>query len=212
MISRSLSNHLRQEPVELYSDTQLIELLQEGNDRAFHLLIQRWNETIYNFCLRMTGNSDDAAECTQKTFIKVYQKISSLKTSEAFKAWIYRIALNQCRDELKRKTRFRILSFGSRNQAESEPDNSYPEPESMDMNDNPEVVMHQKQLKTLLDKALLKIPAEQREIVIMKELQQFTFPEIASVLNIPESTIKSRLYYGLRTLQKLLKNKISYQL
>jgi RNA polymerase sigma-70 factor (ECF subfamily) len=210
MISRSLSNHLRQEPVELYSDIQLIELLQEGNERAFHLLIQRWNEVIFNFCLRITGDPDDAAECTQKTFIKVHQKIESLNSPDAFKSWIYRIALNQCRDELKRKSRFRFLRFGSNNDDSEETFGNANEPETLDMNDNPEIGIHQSQLKTILEKALLKIPADQREVVVMKELQQFTFSEIAKVLDIPESTIKSRLYNGLRALQKILKNQRSY--
>lgn len=160
MISRSLSNHLRQEPVELYSDTQLVELLQEGNERAFHLLIQRWNDAIFNFCLRITGDYDDATECTQRTFIKVHQKVGSLNTPDAFKSWLYRIALNQCRDELKRKSRFRLFNFGS-GQGEADDFRSpAPEPESSDMNDNPEVLIHQSQLKSIIEKALMKIPAD----------------------------------------------------
>lgn len=209
MISRSLSNHLRQEPVELYSDTQLVELLQEGNERAFHLLIQRWNEIIFNFCLRILGDTDDAAECTQKTFIKVHQKVGSLNSPDAFKSWLFRIALNQCRDELKRKTRFMFLRFGGDQNDVDESVGMNNEPETSDINDNPEIVIHHHQLKVMLDKALMKIPADQREIVVMKELQQFTFPEIARVLEIPESTVKSRLYYGLRALQKILKNQRS---
>jgi RNA polymerase sigma-70 factor (ECF subfamily) len=206
MISRSLSNHLRQEPVELYSDIQLVGLLQEGNERAFHLLIQRWNEVIFNFCLRIMGDADDAAECTQKTFIKVHQKVGSLNSPDAFKSWLYRIALNQCRDEMKRKSRFRFLRFGEYESDDEESYNVTKELETIEKNDNPEIVFHHQQLKVLLDKALMKIPAEQREIVVMKELQQFTFPEIAKVLEIPEGTVKSRLYYGLRALQKILKN------
>ena len=205
MLSRSLSNHLRQEPVETFNDTQLVESLQEGNERAFHLLLQRWNEPIFNFCLRMTGDVDDASDCTQKTFIKVYQRIGTLKNSLALKSWMYQIALNQCRDELKRRDRFRFLRFSDNNdQMDSE--FTAMEPISNDILDDPEISLQRSQLRMMLDAALMKIPAEQREIVVMKELQQLTFPEITVILGIPENTIKSRLYYGLKALHKILKN------
>lgn len=212
MLSRSLSNHLRQEPVETYNDAQLVESLQEGNERAFHLLLQRWNEPIFNFCLRLTGDADDASDCTQKTFIKVYQRIGVLKNPMALKSWMYQIALNQCRDEIKRRNRFRFLRFGEHNEEHTQADMTSYEPISTDLMDNPEVSLQRSQLRVMLDAALMKIPAEQREIVVMKELQQLTFPEIAVVLGISENTIKSRLYYGLKALHKILKNNSLYPL
>lgn len=212
MLSRSLSNHLRQEPVESLSDTQLVESIQDGNERAFHILINRWNEPIFNFCLRLTGDADDAADCTQKTFIKVYQRVNGLKNPAALKSWLYQIALNQCRDELKRRDRFRFLRFGSTSEMDSDTEFSIPEPMSTDERTNPEVSLQRSQLRIMIDAALDKIPAEQREVVVMKELQQLTFPEIAVILGISENTIKSRLYYGLKAMQKLLKHSSLYPL
>jgi RNA polymerase sigma factor (sigma-70 family) len=212
MLSRSLSNHLRQEPVETLTDAQLLGAIQEGNDHAFHQIVSRWNEPIFNFCLRLTGDADDAADCTQKTFIIVYQRIGGLKNPSALKSWIYQIALNQCRDELKRRKRFRFLRFGTANGDESESESSIPEPMSTDSRYNPEHNLQQSQMRVMLEDALRKIPPEQREIVVMKELQQLTFPEIAGILGISENTIKSRLYYGLRALQKLLKHTRLYPL
>lgn len=211
MLSRSLSNHLRQAPVESFDDAQLAESLQEGNERAFHLLLQRWNDPIFNFCLRLTGDADDAADCTQKTFIKVYQKIGSLKNTRVFSAWMYRIALNQCRDELKRKERFRLFRF---NPVSQQPEHSdeISDPIDTDMDNNPEHSLQRSQLRLMIESALNRIPSEQREIVVMKEFQQLTFPEIAEILRLPENTVKSRLYYGLRALHKLLINKNLYPL
>ena len=205
MLSRSLSNHLRQAPVESYDDAQLAESLQEGNERAFHLLLQRWNDPIFNFCLRLTGDADDAADCTQKTFIKVYQKIGGLKNTSVFSSWIYRIALNQCRDELKRKERFRLFRFTPVSHPSDNYDESL-EPVDNDMDNNPEYTLQRSQLRVMIESALDRIPPEQREVVVMKELQQLTFPEIATILQLSESTVKSRLYYGLKALSKLLTN------
>ncbi len=212
MLPRSLSNHLRQEPVESLSDTQLVEAMQDGNERAFHILVNRWNEPIFNFCLRLTGDADDAADCTQKTFIKVYQRIGGLKIPGAWKSWLYQIALNQCRDEIKRRDRFRFLRLGSTSDSQSDEDFSIPEPISTDDRTNPEVSLQRRQMRVMIDSALDKIPAEQREVIVMKELQQLTFPEIAVILGISENTIKSRLYYGLKAMQKLLKHSRLYPL
>lgn len=211
MLSRSLSNHLRQAPVESYDDAQLAESLQEGNERAFHLLLQRWNDPIFNFCLRLTGDADDAADCTQKTFIKVYQKIGGLKNTGVFSSWIYRIALNQCRDELKRKERFRLFRFSPVSQ-QSEHSDEISDPIDTDMDNNPEHSLQRSQLRLMIESALDRIPSEQREIVVMKEFQQLTFPEIAEILRLPENTVKSRLYYGLKALHKLLIHKNLYPL
>jgi RNA polymerase sigma-70 factor (ECF subfamily) len=212
MQSRSLSNHLRQEPVESLSDSQLVEAMQDGNERAFHLLINRWNESIFNFCLRLTGDADDAADCTQKTFIKVYQRIGGLKSAGALKSWIYQIALNQCRDEIKRRDRFRFLRFGSASESDFDSEISISEPMSTDERSNPEISLQRSQLRVMIESALNKIPPEQREVVVMKELQQLTFPEIAVILGVSENTIKSRLYYGLKAMQKFLKPSSFYPL
>lgn len=194
------------------TDSQLVEAMHDGNERAFHLVVSRWNEPIFNFCLRLTGDADDAADCTQKTFIQVYQRIGGLKNPSALKSWIYQIALNQCRDELKRRNRFRFIRFGSSQGDESDTEFTTPEPMSTDFQTNPEHTIQQSQLRMMLEKALSKIPPEQREVVVMKEMQQLTFPEIAGILGISENTIKSRLYYGLRSLQKLLKRTRLYPL
>jgi RNA polymerase sigma-70 factor (ECF subfamily) len=198
----SISNQLRKEPVDLYDDAELIEQFKSGNDRAFNLLISRWNDAIYNFCLRVMGDRDDAAEITQRVFIKVYRKVESLQKPGAFKSWLYQIAMNQCRDEIKRRKRFQL--FGGTSADYNESQAVMEDQPTFDIHDNPELQLDQLQLRSQIDRALLRIPEEQRLVVVMKELQQLTFPEIALVLETPEGTVKSRLYYGLRALNKIM--------
>ena len=172
-------------------DAQLVQDFLGGNHQAFNKLISRWQDRIHNFAYRYFANYDDAAEITQKTFIKAYQKLGTLDDAQKFGSWLYRIANNLCLDELKRvgrkrSTSLEVLKTAPQTETESPADSKLMRNEAM----------------VLLHKALLRLPNEQRMVVIMKEYEGLTFREIAEILNESENTIKSRLYYGLRALKK----------
>ena len=170
------------------SDEQLIQKFCGGNTGAFNRLVERWQTRIHRVAYRYFNSHDEASDITQKTFIKVYKKLHTLDDHGAFPAWIYRIANNLCRDEYKRA--------GRRHSASMEILKSDP----VAVND-PDGPLQQQQLGQLLQQALQKLPPEQRMVVIMKEYEELKFREIAGVLAIPESTVKSRMYAGLRSLR-----------
>lgn len=200
-----LKNQLRQESAGNQDDARLVTLLQDGNEQACDLLVSRWNTAIFNFCLRMLGDHDDAAECTQRVFIKMYRKIGMLTQPASFRSWLFQIAANQCRDEIKRRKRF---SFFSINETDDKATQGLFAGIPSTADSDPELLMQQLQQRELIRQALNRLTVEQREIVIMKELHQLTFPEIASALGIPESTVKSRLYAGLRALHPMLSTSV----
>ena len=173
------------------NDEQLVLDFRGGNNRAFNLLVNRWQNRIHFFAYRFFANADDAAEVTQKTFIKAYQKIHTLEDADKFGTWIYRIANNLCLDELKRAGRKNGTSLEALKKA--------PEIEQS----MADTRLMRSESILLLHKALLRIPVEQRVVVIMKEYEGLTFKEIAEILGEPENTVKSRLYYGLSTLKKI---------
>jgi RNA polymerase sigma-70 factor (ECF subfamily) len=172
-------------------DAQLVQDFLGGNHQAFNKLIARWQDRIHNFAYRYFASNDDAAEITQKTFIKAYQKMNTLEDAQKFGSWLYRIANNLCLDELKRVGRKRSTSLEA---LKSAPQTETESPADARLIRNEAMV--------LLHKALLQLPGEQRMVVIMKEYEGLTFREIAEILNESENTIKSRLYYGLRALKK----------
>ncbi|RMD92189.1 MAG: sigma-70 family RNA polymerase sigma factor [Calditrichaeota bacterium] len=183
------------------TDDQLIDRFLDGNIQAFNLLVGRWHKPIYNFTLRYLGNPEDAKDITQKTFIKVYKNIKKLKDRKKFSAWLYQIALNLCRDETKRRHRLLSIQTLEKNNHRGAMDAM---PSLSEKAPNPEKQLQRSELKNILQQALNHIPEEQKIVVIMKELQGFKFTEIAEILDTPVNTVKSRMYYGLNALRKVL--------
>lgn len=173
----------------------LIEQAQNGDSAAFNRIIELWHSRIYRFAYRFFADADEASEITQKTFIKTYQNVSSLDDPGKFSPWIYRIANNLCLDELKRAGRRKSTSLESWLEQ-----TGGAESDSMAPDDR----LHQKELGAIIQKALLTLPDEQRTVIILKEYEGLKFREIAEILEEPESTVKSRLYYGLKATRRVL--------
>jgi RNA polymerase sigma-70 factor (ECF subfamily) len=155
-------------------------------------------------------------EVPQKTFISMCKNLQTLQDTARFKAWLYKIAVNYCREEARKKKGNRSLSFDLVWNRDAEDSPSWES--SGQRYDSPERQLQQLELSDILQKALLELSDEQREIVIMKEYEGLKFREIAEILNISENTVKSRMYYGLDGLKKILmkkninKNTIGYEL
>ncbi|HLR31315.1 MAG TPA: sigma-70 family RNA polymerase sigma factor [Fodinibius sp.] len=175
------------------TDAKLIEEFRAGDMAAFNRLVKRWQQRIHRFAYRYFASHDEAMEITQKTFIRVYDKLNTLDDAEQFAAWIYRIVNNLCLDEAKRAGRRRSLSM----------DALPKHPVAESLISNPDRQLEQNELGSILQVALNQLSPEQRIVVIMKEYEGFKFREIADILDEPENTVKSRLYYGLRKLRQL---------
>jgi RNA polymerase sigma factor (sigma-70 family) len=172
----------------------LVEKSQQGDNHAFGKLVGLWFKRIYNFTLRYFGNHDIAMEVTQRTFISVYDHLDSLKNIRSFKYWIYKIAINQCHEEDRRQKRRNWFSIFQHDEVKK----------IEEIHLNPEKEYHQKELEEIMNRLLKMIPEEQKVVIIMKEYEGMKFREIAETLGISENTAKSRLYYGLNSLRKLI--------
>jgi RNA polymerase sigma factor (sigma-70 family) len=199
----------------MHSDT-LIMKAREGDQDAQGKLVQLWYKRIYNFGYKFFVDHDMAMEVSQKTFISMCKNLHALQDSARFKSWLYKIAMNYCREEARKVKGTRSLSFDVVWNQEAE---DSPKWESSSQRfDNPERQLQQAELSEILHQALLELNDEQREVVIMKEYEGLKFREIAEVLNISENTVKSRMYYGLDGLRKILvrkninKDTIGYEL
>ena len=188
----------------MHSDT-LINRAKDGDQNAQGKLVQIWYKRIYNFGFKFFLDHDMAMEVSQKTFISMCKNLPGLQDNARFKSWLYKIPVNYCREELRKKKGDRSLSFDvvwNRDAEES------PKWEGGGQRvDNPESQLQKTELADILQQALSELNAEQREVVIMKEFEGLKFREIAEVLNISENTAKSRMYYGLDGLRKILDRK-----
>lgn len=199
----------------MHSDT-LIVRAKAGDQAAQGKLVQLWYKRIYNFGYKFFLDHDMAMEVSQRTFISMCKNLQSLQDLARFKPWLYKIAVNYCREEARKKKGNRALSFDLVWNREAEDSPSWET--SGQRHDNPERQLHARELTEILQNALGELSDDQREIVIMKEYEGLKFREIAEVLNISENTVKSRMYYGLDGLKKILekkninKNTIGYEL
>lgn len=180
----------------------LVKAAQNGDVIALNQLVKQWQKRIYNFTLKYFGDHDLAMDVTQKTFISMSKNLSSLKDEGSFKPWIYRIASNYCHEEVRRQNRKWVLPFMKVQEKDDKEDitNSF----SNTKTDDPEKAYGNQELKLVLKKALATLPEEQRMVVIMKEYEGLKIREIADAMSISENTVKSRLYYALGSLKRLL--------
>lgn len=175
------------------TDTQLVENFRKGDIQAFNKLVERWQHRIHRVAYRYFASHDEAREITQKTFIRAYKKLNTLEEADKFPSWIYRIANNLCLDETKRAGRRRSAPLESvKNELLTK-----------SVATDPERSLEKSELGKILQMALNRLPEEQRIVVILKEYEDLKFREIAEILEAPENTVKSRMYYGLKKLKEI---------
>lgn len=177
-------------------DSELVARCISGDEEAFAQLVSRWRMPLFTFAHRLTRNEDDAHDLTQRTFIKVHQKIEALEDAERFSSWAFQILMNQFRDWKRSESRHhrRLEAYACEQQVEDERNGAAGEHE---------LHFHTGERKRLIRSAIDRLPDEQRTVLLLKEFQGLTFAEVATILDIPENTAKSRLYYSFRSLGKI---------
>ena len=174
-----------------FSDDQIIERTLAGETDAFSLLVRRWERPIYGLSLRMLGCDEDARDVCQETFLAAFRNLQKFRGDAKFSSWLYRIALNACHSRLRKQSAMVEQSI------DQEDDNGRKFEIADSSLENLSERLQRNQRAEMVRKALQALPAEMRQVIIMKEYEELTFAEIAEILQIPVSTVKSRLYTGL---------------
>ena len=175
----------------------LLTRLQAGDERALTDLAETYGSKIYQLAFRYLRNREDAEEVTQDVLYKVYSKVGAFRGDAALSSWIYRIALNTCNTRLRSRSRYTISIEEQREASGFEL-----AAETEDLGSG----IQQEQVTRHVRRALQGLPAEMRQVIIMKEYEGLKFSEIADVLGIPISTVKTRMYTGLTELRKRLEH------
>ena len=179
----------------------LVKATQKGDVLAFNRLVLKWEKTVFNIALRMLQEREEAAEATQEIFFQAYRNINRFRRASRFSTWIYRIALNHCITRIRQKPPGIHLSLDEGNSEGSLQKQLQATENQLDG------LMRSEERDRVLE-ALAHLSPEQRATVELKFFQGMTFEDIACVLEIPLSTIKSRLYAGLEILKVHLAEKI----
>jgi len=182
------------------TDEELIKEFQDNNTiEAYEILVNRFKDPLTNYVYRFLGERDICTDIVQDTMIKFYLHKDSYKSFAKFSTWIYTIAGNLARNELKRRKR-RVIYSLTNNDPEKQvqiEDKSFISPERAT----------DSEIKgELVQKALLKVKPVYREVVILRDIQDFSYEEIAEMTGLSIGTVKSRINRGRKHLQKLLKN------
>ena len=183
------------------SDEQSMWRVQtEDDERAFALLVRRWEGPIQRLCLRMTGDAHRGEDLTQETFVRVFAKRKDYQPNGKFSTWLWRIALNLCYDELRRRQRreeFSLDDAGGEPLAVMEAV-AAPEPA-------PDKSLAQRERGELVRRALMRLPESYRVVLVLRHYEDLKFREIAEVLGVPEGTVKSRMAEALTQMGRMLK-------
>jgi RNA polymerase sigma-70 factor (ECF subfamily) len=168
------------------ADEELAARAQAGDRQAFALLVRRHQQRVFRFVLRMLGSRDEAMDLTQDTFLKAWNALPDWRPEARFATWLFQIARNATLDALRRRqlVEFVPLDDGTSDAADHDPSDAAPPPD---------VQVADRQRIGLLERALAALPAEQREILLLRELEDMSYAEIATTLGINEGTVKSRL-------------------
>ena len=182
------------------TDEELVALSRGGDADSFNQLILRWERPIYALAYRVIGREEEARDVCQETFLRAFRALPGFKGQAKFSSWLYRIALNLCRDWIRRQRRAPVMQF---------PEGV--EPIEVVTETGPaesiEDLVARRELSAVVEEAMAVLPEEQRTAIILKEYHGMTFQEIADLQGCPLSTVKTRLYQGLSVLRRHLEKK-----
>ena len=174
------------------SDEELVEACQAGEASAFDVLVARWEDKIRGAAYRFLGSEEEARDVAQEAFLKAYRALEGFKGEARFSSWLYQIATNLCRDRLRRRRTRAAVSLEELEETG---------PVIAETRPGAHELLVQNDLARAVRRAVHALSEEQREVVILKEYQGLTFLEIAQSLDVPVSTVKTRLYRGLGQLR-----------
>ncbi len=172
------------------TDKQLIERSKSGDYIAFEELVHRYENKVYTVAYRFMGNHADACDLAQEAFIKVYQALPRFRGDSSFMTWIYHITANVCRDELRRRQRKQTISL---DEAYNDSDNMSPLLHIASDDPGPEEEVERQEIREQVQRCLNMLSDEHRLILVMREIQGFSYDEIAQMLDCSLGTVKSRL-------------------
>ncbi|MBV9216235.1 MAG: sigma-70 family RNA polymerase sigma factor [Acidobacteria bacterium] len=179
------------------TDEQLVELAVRDDRDAFGEIVRRWERKIFALCFGMLGREDDARDAAQEAFIAAYKNLKNFRGEARVSSWLHRIAVNQC---LTTKRRQKTRAEDHLNDEDGSEERVFIAP----LMNTPSSRAEKAERMNLVRQAVGALPTDLRQVIVMKEFEEMTFQEISDTLELPLSTVKSRLYTALKQLRMRL--------
>lgn len=170
-------------------ESAIVRKVLDGDANAFETLVLEYEKNVYNIALRMTGNSEDAADMTQEAFIKAYNSLQAFRGDSKFSVWLYRIVSNVCLDFLRSKNRRPTVSLSV-----EDDDGEDTQLDVADESQSPELLLDRKLTRESVRRGLDSLPPDYRQILLLREIQGLSYDEIAQALGLEVGTVKSRIF------------------
>jgi RNA polymerase sigma-70 factor, ECF subfamily len=189
-------------------DLRLVRALQHGSEGAYETLLSRFQQPVYNLALRLLSDPSDAADVVQEVFLKVFRNVGHFRGQSSLKTWIYRITVNEAHNQRRWFFRHRQREVG----LEEEPEEARSIAQVLpDGSPSPFDYVFDRERQSLIEDALSKINPTFREVVVLRDIADLSYDEIAEVLQLSLGTVKSRILRGRESLRQELANRLEPQ-
>lgn len=185
------------------NEQKLIQMLKKRDIHAFEAFIKYYEKKVYNTAYRLMGSREDACDISQEVFLKVYKSINTFKGNSSLSTWVYRITTNLCLDELRKRKGVRFFSLDK----PIETDEGEIYRETPDTSDSPEDIIDKKEVQVLVQGAINQLPVDQKTVIVLRDIQDLSYQQIAEVLDCSLGTVKSRLNRGRLALKQIIERK-----
>ena len=173
-------------------DTELISSFNSGDGKAFDRLVLKYRDMVFNLCYRFLGNYEEADDSAQETFIKVYRSLKNFRFESSFSTWLYRIAVNTCKNKLS-SLKYRRGREMVRLDSGRWPEESSHITEISDRSASPEIKLEKKIRDSLIQKAIDSLPADFKSVVVLCDVEGLSYEMIARITGYRIGTVKSKL-------------------
>ncbi len=179
-------------------DAELVrQTLTKSDLNSYDCLVKRYQKQVYNLALHTLGNSEDAGDVVQETFLRAYNKLHTFRQDASFLTWLYKIASNLCIDQIRARNSRSALSLDVET-------GEGREPVAESRTSNPENIVVRNNLQEIIQREVLQLPERYRMVIVMRHLQDMSVEEIARILEIPDGTVKTHLFRGREMLRERL--------
>ena len=186
------------------ADLELVERLKRREEAAFNAFVLRYQDRVFRIVLRMLGDRAEAEDLAQEVFISIFKAIESFRGDSQLSTWVYRVATNHCRNRLKylsRRRRQLTDDFDEENASDAQGAGSPDRPGT------PDRLLEARQTEALLEEGLARLDDEQRELIVLREVEHLSYEEIMAITGLPEGTVKSRLHRARTALREHLERR-----
>ncbi len=187
---------MTEERFKTLDENEIVKRARDGDEKAFEYIVKKYQNKVANLIFKIIGDQDIVEDLTQEVFLRVMESLKDYKFGSAIYTWIYRITVNICIDEIRKRQRSRAFSLDNIVSQNPKSEPSYSPVEK---------TFERREMREIIENAISKLPAEYKTVIVLREFEDLSYEEIAKILKIRIGTVKSRIFRARKLLAEYLK-------